>query len=278
MLDANKTTDIKEMLKYGKGKGFLAARRYNLPTYSNFYILESEDDVRTLLDTYYDQNNFCMRSDAKIGDVSIGIGGQNGNRETIFEYIRKVKQKSNELGSSGVVIIYWNNVDFCPTYEVEGSFYLDFITGSKLNIDYIGKGWDGSCLSHGSACHEAYEIPWKDILFLDDKNRIRYRRKVVGQSEYDDLRARRIFSLIEKGVPREIVERSVPDKYDGIKSEYFCQMVEQVILPMYCKDLQFYYKEYIPIVQIEHGKIVVPEIILPERLRFKEMSQTREGR
>ena len=30
------------------------------------------------------------------------------------------------------------------------------------------------------------------------------------------------------------------------------------------------YKEYTTIVQVENGRIVVPEIILPERLRKKE--------
>lgn len=238
MLDANKITDLNEISQYGKAKGFLLAKRYNLPTFSNFFIIQSEDEVRTLLDTYKEQNNFCMRSDAKIGDVPIGVGGQIGNRETILEYIRKVKQKSNELGSSGIAIIYWNEGDFCPTYEIEGSFYLDYRTQKELLIDYVGKGWDGSYLSHGSACHEIYAIPWEDILFLDDNNRRKYRNKVVGQSEYDDSRARRILDLIKKGVPREIAESSIPSEYNGIENEYFRQIINQVIIPMYAsKDL-----------------------------------------
>lgn len=279
MLDANKVTDIKEISKYGKAKGFLLAKRYKLPTFSNFFIIESEDEVQTLLDTYKDQNNFCMRSDAKIGDAPIGVGGQNGNRETIFEYIRKVKQRSNELGSNGVAIIYWNEGDFCPTYEIEGSFYLDYRTQKELLIDYVGKGWDGSYLSHGSGCHETYAIPWQDILFLDDNNRRQYRKKIVGQSEYDDLRARRIDDLAKKGVPREIAESAIPGKYNGIKNEYFRQIVNQVIIPMYdSKELQRYYKEYIPIVQIENEKVIVPEVILPERLKAKERSGVNEER
>lgn len=273
MLNANKVTDIKEISKYGKAKGFLLARRYKLPTFSNFFIVENEDEIRALLDAYKEQNDFCMRSDAKIGDAPIGVGGQNGNRETIFEYIRKVRQKSNELDSSGVAIIYWNEGDFCPTYKIEGSFYLDYRTQKELIIDYIGKGWDGSYLSHGSACHETYAIPWEDILFLDDNNRMKYRKKVVGQSEYENLRASRINDLEKKGVPREIVESSIPDKYSEINNEYFRQIINQVIIPMYdSKELQRYYMEYIPIVQIENGKVIVPEVILPERLKEKEMS------
>ena len=177
MLNANKVTDIKEISKYGKAKGFLLAKRYKLPTFSNFFIIESEDEVQALLDTFQTQNDFCMRSDARIGDAPIGVSGQNGNRETIFDFIRKVREKSNELGSSGAAIIYWNEGDFCPTYEIEGSFYLDYRTQKELIIDYIGKGWDGSYLSHGSACHETYAIPWEDILFLDDNNIRQYRKK-----------------------------------------------------------------------------------------------------
>lgn len=272
MLNANKITDIKEISKYGKAKGFLLAKRYNLPTFSNFFIIENEVEVQALLDTYKNQNDFCMRSDAKIGDAPIGVGGQNGNRKTIFDFIKKVRKKSNELGSSGVAIIYWNEGDFCPTYEIEGSFYLDYRTQKELLIDYIGKGWDGSYLSHGSACHETYAIPWEDILFLNDNNIRKYRRQVVSQSAYEDLRTIRINELVKCGVSREVAEKSIPRVYNGINNEYFRQVINRVVVPMYdSRELQRYYKEYIPIVQIENGKVIVPEVILPERLKEKRV-------
>ena len=50
MLDGNKISDIKEIAKYGKG--YLLAKRYKLPIYSNFFIVENEDEIRALLDTY----------------------------------------------------------------------------------------------------------------------------------------------------------------------------------------------------------------------------------
>lgn len=279
MLDGNKVNDIKEISRYGKAKGYLLAKRYKLPTYSNFFIIESEDEVQILLDTYKNQRDFCMRSDTAIGNIPIGVGGQNGNRETIFEYIRRIKQKENELGTKGVAIIYWNNGKFCPTYETDGCFYLNYRTKEELIIDYIGKGWDGSYLSHGSACHETYVIPWEDILFLYDNNRMQYRVKVVGQREYNELRNARVNELSRKGISREEVEKAIPYKYSGIKNDYFRQVVNQVIIPMYdSKDLQRHYKEYIPIAQIENGKVLVPEVILPERLRYKEKGVESEGR
>lgn len=274
MLNANKISDIKEISKYGKAKGYLLAKRYMLPTYSNFFIIESEDEVQILLDTYKNQKDFCMRSDTAIGNIPIGVGGQNGNRDTIFEYIRKINQKANQLGTKGVAIIYWNNERFCSTYETDGCFYLDFRTKQELIIDYIGKGWDGTYLSHGSACHETYVIPWEDILFLDDNNRIKYRKKVVGQSEYNELRRARINKLSKDGISVEKVEKTIPYTYQGIKNDYFRQVVDQVIVPMYdSKELQKYYKEYIPIAQIENGKVLVPEVILPERLKYKEKGE-----
>ena len=127
-----------------------------------------------------------------------------------------IKKKASELGTKGVAIIYWNNGRFCTTYETDGCFYLNYRTKEELIIDYIGKGWDGSYLSHGSACHE---------------------------------------------------------------NDYFRQVVNQVIIPMYdSKDLQRHYKEYIPIAQIENGKVLVPEVILPERLKYKEKGVESEGR
>ncbi len=288
MLDANRIEDIKEISRYGKAKGYLIAKRYKLPVYSNFFIIEDESEVQRLLDTYTDQNDFCMRSDTKVGNVSIGIKGKNGNRESIFDYMREIKQKEKQLGVKGVAIVYWNAKKFCPTYEAEGAFYLDFRTKRDLIIDYIGKGWDGTYLSHGSACHETYVIPWEDILFLDENNRIKYRKKVVSESEYNDLRKERIKNLTEPNkdkstdkiiIPKEVAERAIPYKYNGIKNDHFRQVVNQVIIPMYdSKQLQRYYKEYIPIAQIENGKALVPEIILPERLKFKETRKVDDGR
>lgn len=87
MLDGNKVNDIKEISRYGKGKGYLLAKRYKLPIYSNFFIIESEDEVQMLLDIYINQRDFCMRSDTEIGNIPIGVGGQNGNRDTLGRYI-----------------------------------------------------------------------------------------------------------------------------------------------------------------------------------------------
>ena len=84
MLNANVKTDLNEISKFGKAKGFLLAKRYNLPTFPHFYIIKSEEEVQQLLDTYPEQKNFCMRSDTKIGDKPIGVGGKNENREKYF--------------------------------------------------------------------------------------------------------------------------------------------------------------------------------------------------
>lgn len=280
MLDGNKIDDIKEISRYGKAKGFLVAKRYNLPTYSNFFILENEEDIKLLLEKFKGQNDFCMRSDTLVGNIPIGIGGQNGNRESILEYMRNIKRREKELGVSGVAIVYWNDGKFCPTYETEGSFYLDYRTNKELLIDYVGKGWDGSFLSHGSACHETYSIPWEDILFFDDNNRGKYRKQIISEYAYSELRKARIKDLNEKyGLPLDKCESVIPSKYSGIKNEYFRQIINQVILPMYdSKDLQKYYREYIPIAQIENGKVLVPEVILPERLRIKEKGGNIEER
>lgn len=270
MLNANKVTDIEKIYKYGKARGFLIAKKYNLPTFSNFFVIENEDEVRELLDTFKYKNHFCMRSDTRVGDVPIGVGGQNGNRETILDYVRKIRQKSDELQSSGVALIYWNDGDFCHAYEINGSFYLDYITNKELIIDYVGMGWDGSYLSHGSACHETYVIPWEDILFLDDKNRRQYRKKITNKYEYDDLRTSRINDLVKRGESREIVEKAISCRYNEISNDIFRQIINQVIIPMYNnEELQKCYREYIPIVQIENGKVIVPEVILPERLKKK---------
>ncbi len=274
MLDGSKIEDLKEIAKYGKSKGYLLAKRYGLPTYSNFYILESEEDVQILLSSFKNQNNFCMRSDTKIGNNRIDVNGKNGNRRTIAQYMREIIEKSNKSGTKGVAMIYWNEGRFCTTYEIDGCFYLYYRTNKDLIIDYVGRGWDGSFLSHGTACHETYVIPWEEVLFFKDTNRNKYRKQIISEYAYKELRKARIEDLNTNenySMSLEECERIVPNTYTGIKSEYLRQVINQVIIPMYTKeDLQKYYKEYVPIVQIENGKVLVPEIILPERLKYKE--------
>lgn len=85
--------------------------------------------------------------------------------------------------------------------------------------------------------------------------------------------------MLDANKIREIIESAIPMEYKGIDNENFRKVINKVIIPMYdSKDLQRHYKEYIPIAQIEYGKILVPEVILPERLRFKEMSGVNEER
>ena len=65
----------------------------------------------------------------------------------------------------------------------------------------------------------------------------------------------------------------------GIKNEYFRQVIDQVIIPMYdSPELQRYYKEYIPIAQIEEGKVLVPEVIIPARLKYRKIGEGHEER
>ena len=131
-----------------------------------------------------------------------------------------------------------------------------YLTASPANV---GTGLRASVMVHMPA--------------LSKTNNIRkYRRQVVSQSAYEDLRTIRINELVKCGVSREVAEKSIPRVYNGINNEYFRQVINRVVVPMYdSRELQRYYKEYIPIVQIENGKVIVPEVILPERLKEKRV-------
>ena len=272
MLNGNDISkiNISKMRKYGKTKGFLAARLFGLPTFSHFFVVQSLADVKQLLEMYPNQQYFCMRSDTVIGDNPIGIGGKNGNRQTIFDYINRISNESTNKSSRGVALIYWND-EFCPTYEINGVYYLSFRPSENLFIDYLGKGWDGSYLSHGRALHESYTIPWNEILEFKPTKRILYRDKVVDKNEYIRLRESRIKDLIQRGIDLNIAETAIPLEYSGISNSIFQQINEDIIYKMYqVTDKLQKYKEYTIIVQVENDKIIVPEIILPERLRTKK--------
>ena len=272
MLDGNDLSkkNISKMLEYGKTKGFLAARLFKLPTFSHFFVVQSLEDVNQLLEQYPNQQQFCMRSDTIIGDNPIGVGGQNGDRKTIFDYYDKISKENINKNSRGVAIIYWND-EFCQTHEINGVYYLGFKPGECLLIDYLGKGWDGSYLSHGSAVHECYTIPWNQIWEFKPTKRELYRDYLVSAEEYTRQRNIRIKDLIQKGIKPEIAKSAIPIEYRGISNSTLEQINDNIILRMYLKaDKLKRYKEYITIVQVENGRIVVPEIILPERLKRKE--------
>lgn len=73
MLDANRIEDIKEISRYGKAKGYLIAKRYKLPVYSNFFIIEDESEVQRLLDTYTDQNDFVCVQIQRLAMFLLGL-------------------------------------------------------------------------------------------------------------------------------------------------------------------------------------------------------------
>lgn len=48
MLNGKKIEDLKLIARYGKARGYLLAKRYGLPTFSNFYVIESVDEAKEL--------------------------------------------------------------------------------------------------------------------------------------------------------------------------------------------------------------------------------------
>ena len=73
MLDIRKEQDISQIAKYGKAKGILLAKRYQLPTFSHLYITSSLEEVENLLSQEKLPEEFCMRSDAIIGMNPVGV-------------------------------------------------------------------------------------------------------------------------------------------------------------------------------------------------------------
>lgn len=271
MLDIRKEQDIKQIAKYGKAKGILLAKRYQLPTFSHLYITSSLEEIESLLEQNKLPEEFCMRSDVVIGMNPVGVKGKNGDRETVKEYMKQIQEASQDKNTKGVAMLYWSDGKFCHTYEIEGSLYIDYRTGQNVMIDYVGKGYDGSVLSHGTACHESYNIPWEEVLFLNERKINCYRQKLVQPIEYKQIREERIEQLVKDGVERGVAKRAIPEQYERIKPETIRQIIEEILIPMYGNsEMQRYYEEYITIVQIENGKIVVPEIIRPERLRIQD--------
>lgn len=271
-----------ELKKYGKLSGVLEAKKIGFPIFPYFYLLESEQDIDELLRKYPEQKNFYMRSDVPLGEPRVNIGGKNGDRESIKQYLIDIKKQS----ANGVALIYWNEGEFCKTYETKGTWYLSFKQFDALYIDYLGKGWDGTYLSHGAASHESYIIPWYKIYSLN-KEKIRlYLKSKINDDRYTELRNARINDLIEEGISKEDLEKNIPIKYNGMNLDDigdYSSGILSFIMKMWSKYGRGEYRdECTLIVQKQSdgpGELIVPEIIHSKRVKdFNNKKEAENGR
>lgn len=107
----------------------------------------------------------------------------------------------------------------------------------------------------------------------------KYRTKLIKPEEYLAQRELRIDSLLSEDLGKDLkgdlkkqfLETKIPKEYQPISQGRMQEIRDKVMFPlMNAKDLQYQYKEYIAMCNIEHGEIKVTEIYRSERHLNKE--------
>lgn len=265
ILDINNPKCRNEMMLWAKTKGLVLTKTNNLPTYSNAFIIRNEEELESIYNCLPEK--FCMRADYRLGNEPVKVSGQNGTKNNVKEYLKKVK-KDNPMGA---IIVYYNE-KFCESYNVDGAIYVDFNVKDAVYIECVGKGFDGREISHGTACHETYNIPWDEVPFFQESKMGQYRSKIVQPEEYLEQRDRRIKSLsnLEK-IDKELLEDKIPKEYKTITQGLMQEIKDKILFPLYyAKDLQYNNKEYIALCNIEYENLICAEIYRSERHIIKQ--------
>ena len=264
ILDINNPKCENEIMLWAKSKGLLLTKTYSLPSFSQGYIIKSQEELNTILNTLPEK--FYMRSDYRLGNRPIYVSGQNGTKDMVSKYLETVKDKDE----FGAIIIYFDE-DFCESYNTDGAFYVTFNVNNAVYIDYVGKGFDGREISHGKAVHESFYIPWDEVPFFQENKMGVYRKKLVNEEEYLQQRELRIQSLSSEELDEEFLEANIPKQYKPMSAGTMQEIKDKIIFPLFnAKDLQRQYKEYTAICNIQKGKIICAEIYRSERHLNKE--------
>ncbi len=272
ILDINNEECKNEIMLWAKAKGLLLAKTHKMPTFSNAFVIRNKEELNSIKDQLPEK--FCMRADYRLGNNAVKVKGQNGTKRIIESYLESAKNADE----AAAILVYYGD-KFYESYNTDGAFYVDFNVKNAVYIDYVGKGFDGRGISNGVAFHETFSIPWDEVQFFQESKMEKYRTKLIKPEEYLVQRELRINSLIKEDLgnnmqekaKREFLETKIPKEYKPISHGRMQEIKDKIIFPlMNAKDLQYQYKEYIAMCNIEYGEIRVAEIYRSERHLNKE--------
>lgn len=258
---------------YGQNqKEYYLQRLIKMPTFSNAFVIRNKEELNSIIDQLPEK--FYMRADYRLGNNPVKVKGQNGTKQIIDSYLESAKNADE----AAAILVYYGD-KFCESYNTDGAFYVDFNVKNAVYIDYVGRGFDGRGISDGTAFHESFSIPWEEVQFFQESKMEKYRTKLIKPEEYLAQRELRIDSLLSEDLgndlqgdlKKQFLETKIPKEYKPVSQGRMQEIRDKVIFPlMNAKDLQYQYKEYIAMCNIEHGEIKVAEIYRSERHLNKE--------
>lgn len=270
-------------LKYGKVKGMYLLKKYlpKINLISNVTIINSIEEWDKIKGQLADR--IMVRTDNPIGEKTVRIEGASGKKEDVPMILEEIKLQN----PNAVILLIQGAMPTYPRYKNLGGFTISFDMNESINMNLVGKGFDGRELTRGIVTHESYTIPWDEILWVKDKYSL-LKNKFVSKSkinneDYLNSREERIKFLIEAIKENQsFVQENVPLKYKEIEDDIIKQLLDEVVLPLYTKSEDLHYdglKHFKVQGNISPERKLIPfEIFTPERIDKTQYKQFKEER
>lgn len=262
--------------RYPKVKGLQQSNKYlpELNPLEKCYIIENLDEWRKV-EKEFPEHNMTVRSDVPKGK---GIGqdlpkGQTFDRSRVEEYIQNVKK----VDSDAVVILQHMKPGTNERLNTKGAMCLWVEVGDKVVMEYCGPSSDCGDITGKASAHATWIIPWDEVLFLKSSKMRKWLFYEIDSDGYQLARESRIKDLVTKyctNVSEEEIRSTVPANYKKMPQWMFDDIVEQVLVPLYCKREEllrnglnrFGFECNI----VSDGRIVPMELSVPERFQNQE--------
>lgn len=274
---------MKDPMKYGKASGIALLQKYlpKLSPFKSMYIINNIDEWNKIKGAV---GHFVPhRVDYPLGNSRLNVvAGTDQYADVIPELIAKL----NDQSPDGVILILptKNNLVIPPRYEDEGGFTVLFNMGLNVIIELVGRGFDGHEVTQGKACHEKYQIPWNEVLFMRNRKDMLKSNTVqkshISQEDYQKTRKERIDFLYNScHYDIDKIEENIPQTYSLIPDNVIVKLLDEVVLelmknrPMLLQDglMQFGIQG-----NIINGEIQPWEMFRPERWLSKGIKLEKE--
>ena len=217
--------NINKILKYHRAKDMVNIMKY-------FPDLSPVDDLAIILDEkdYIENieklsNLTCVRNGNPVTETCMKSIPTREISPNYLEIIKEIKEENE----NGVLILFHLNTEPSERYERYAGISVAISLGREINIEAVGKGFDGREVLKGISCHERYRIPWEDIRRININNYNEYNTYIISQENYLESRKERITYLIKCGIKKQILEDKIPKNYEKIPDFIWLDIIKNII-------------------------------------------------
>ena len=230
ILKSSNKEDLPKLLNYGKAKGIIRLNQL-MPTLTPFKEVILVDNYEDLLKIHKNlPDNYFYRRDFPLNISLSSRVPKSGKKENILEFFKQMKEQS----SDSALLILPCDIENLPRYISNGAFNVAINKGENVIIEFVGKGFDARELTHGTVCHESYNIPWYSILFCNNVVKLN-KYKIAGtmQEQYEITRQERIKYLKKINTTDEQIDNYLPKNYVAPKDFVKKQILEKIVFPLF---------------------------------------------